>query len=156
MSTATTCAKCSHATRPLPSDWTTVDFFDKPVVAQEAVFRTTCTAAPDADKPCLRPAPAAPSTSETDADMGGLGLVRMDARRQNLCLEIVWEIEHIARLLPNLVPTNDSGDTAPHFLARSMAGRLLRLSSAMGAALSDESEPTERLERVVNFESGQG
>ena len=62
--TARTCAACSHARRPLPADWTTLDFFDRAVVAQEAVFRTTCTVVPDAEKPCLQPAPATPSLAD--------------------------------------------------------------------------------------------
>ena len=148
MKAITTCAKCSHATRPLPSDWTTVGFFDKPVIAQEAVFRTTCTAVVDAAKPCLKPAPAA--TKHDPSTM----LVDLDTRRQDLCLEIAWEIEAIARALPGLVPTTDGGDNGPHFLARAVGGRLLALSGALSCALSDEEEPTAKLERVINFENG--
>lgn len=81
-------------------------------------------------------------------------LVNLDARRQDLCLEIAWEIEAIARALPGMVPTNDSGDTAPHFMARAMGGRLLALADVLSRALGDESEDTARLERVINFENG--
>ncbi len=154
MSAATNpCTGCRHAARPLPSDWTKLDFFDRPVVAQEAVFRTTCTATPDADKPCLKPAPAAAQAVRHAPESM---LVDLDTRRQELCLEIAWEVEHIARALPGLVPTNDSGDNAPHFLARALGGRLLRLSNALSCALGDESEDTARLECVINFENGMG
>ena len=148
MKAATTCAKCPRATSPLPTDWSALDFFDKPVAAQDAVFRVGCGVELDANKPCLRPAPAAarhdPSTM----------LVDLDTRRQDLCLEIAWEIEAIARAMPGLVPTTDGGDNGPHFLARAMGGRLLALSGALSCALSDEEEPTAKLERVINFENG--
>ena len=86
--TANPCAKCSHATRPLPTDWSALDFFDRMVVEQHAALRASCDAAPDAEKPCLSaaidravepalsgrstgaqlPAPAAATTAPTLAD----------------------------------------------------------------------------------------
>ena len=51
------CAKCNHATRPLPTDWSALDFFDHMVVEQHAALRASCDAVPDAEKPCLRLAP---------------------------------------------------------------------------------------------------
>lgn len=64
------CTKCSRATRPLPSDWTKLDFFDRTVVEQDAALRASCDAVPDTEKPCLRPAPvpAAPTAAPTLAD----------------------------------------------------------------------------------------
>ena len=62
------CAKCHRADRPLPSDWSALDFFDHMVVEQDAALRASCDAVPDAAKLCLRPAPAAEPTD----DMAGL------------------------------------------------------------------------------------
>ena len=59
------CAKCSRADRPLPSDWSALDFFDRMVVEQDAALRASCDAVPDAAKLCLRPASATASTSQT-------------------------------------------------------------------------------------------
>lgn len=77
-STTTSCATCAHFHRPLPTDWAKVDFFDRTVIAQEAVFRTTCTVVPDADKPCLKSAPVAVSATDDHktiphADAFGMG-----------------------------------------------------------------------------------
>lgn len=70
------CTKCSRATRPLPGDWTKLDFFDRTVVEQDAALRASCDAVPDTEKPCLRPAPtpapvpvpAVPTAAPTLAD----------------------------------------------------------------------------------------
>ena len=68
MSAATNpCAKCNHATRPLPTDWSALDFFDHMVVEQDAALRASCDAVPDTVKPCLRPAPAASSSAQTES-----------------------------------------------------------------------------------------
>lgn len=87
-------------------------------------------------------------------DMGGL--VRMDARRQSAALDAAIELEALARLLPSLVPNNGDNSHEAHYSVRGVAGRVLRLASVVMSALSDESEATERLERVLNLDHGQG
>lgn len=145
--TTNPCTKCRDNS-PLPE---ALDFFDRIVIADYTQRRTACTAVPDAVKPCLQPAPAAEPTD----DMGGL--VRMDSRRQTVALDAAIELETLARLLPRLVPT-DNGDNSheAHYSVRGVAGRVLRLASVVMSALSDESEATERLERVLNLDHGQG
>ena len=137
MSAVTTCSNCHHAARPLPTDWTAVEFFDRPVIAQEAVFRTTCTAVPDAEKPCLKPAALAD-------------------RQQMLCLDAVFEVDAIARALPSMVTASDAYSHQDGLMVRALAGRLLRLSSVLMSALGQDGEPIERLERIVTLECGQG
>lgn len=81
-------------------------------------------------------------------------LVTMDEKRQLLCLEVAWEIDAIARVLPQFAPSGD--DVDGHFLVRAMAGCMLRLSKLLMGALGDEGEDTESLERIISLDSGQG
>lgn len=141
--TARNCATCHHACSPLPADWTALAFFDRPVAAQEAVFRTTCTAVPDADKPCLKPAAAAGE------------LAHMDKNRLHLVLETAWEIDALARALPGLVPNIDEAEGA-HLVVRALAGRMLRLSHVLMGAADPAGETTEELAQVFTLNGGQG
>ena len=54
MKAATTCTKCRD-NFPLP---VAMDYFDQRVIADYTQRRSACTAVPDTEKPCLRPAPA--------------------------------------------------------------------------------------------------
>ena len=83
-------------------------------------------------------------------------LVKMTEQRRMVCLEATWEIDAIARALPGLVQYDTVDDGHPHLLVRAMAGRLLRLSSVLMAALDDDAEETRELERVVRLDGGQG
>ena len=82
-------------------------------------------------------------------------LVNMEEKRQFLCLEVAWEIDAMARVLPDLVPNTDEG-YGHHFLVRAMAGRLLRLSNVLMGALGDDAETTESLARIISLDGGQG
>lgn len=64
------------------------------------------------------------------------GVITLSVARLDVCLEAVWEIEHLSRALPDLVPL-DTGDS-PHFLVRGIAGRLVSLSNALLSALDDD------------------
>ena len=90
----------------------------------------------------------------TEDDMDGL--VRMDARRQMVALDASIELESLARLLPRLVSSDGDNSHEAHYAVRGVAGRVLRLSSVLMSALSDESETTAHLERVLNLDCGQG
>ena len=82
-------------------------------------------------------------------------LVTMEEKRQFLCLEVAWEIDAMARVLPDMVPNTDEG-YGHHFLVRAMAGRLLRLSYVLMGALGDDAETTESLARIISLDGGQG
>ena len=82
-------------------------------------------------------------------------LVPMDDARQTLCLEAAWEIDALARLLPELVPITGENDGA-HFVVRGVAGRLLRLSHVLMGALGDAMETTDELAQVISLDGGQG
>ena len=129
MNAANTCTKCSHATRPLPSDWTTVDFFDKPVIAQEAVFRTSCAAVADAAKPCLRPALAA-LQSEPKPDMSNTTEL---TPRQHTGLEACYQIEALLRSLMIAAQHGDMEDMQR--LMRATLPRLVEMNSVAISAL---------------------
>lgn len=83
-------------------------------------------------------------------------LVKMDARRQMLCLESVWEIDAIARSLPGLVEGKTNACAESPVLVRALAGRILRLTRILMGSIGDETEPTERLERIISLDGGQG
>ena len=68
--------------------------------------------------------------------------------RNHLCLEAVWELDKIARILPGLVPIDDDQQ---HFAVKALAGRMLRLTSALLDGLGDKMAPNEHLRRIVNF-----
>lgn len=74
-----------------------------------------------------------------------------DKERQAICLEGVWELDKIARTLPDLVTLEDNQE---YFIVRALAGRMLRLTSMLMSAFDDE--PNDALKRIVSFEKGQG
>lgn len=80
-------------------------------------------------------------------------LVNIDERRQMLFLEVAWEIDAMARVLPNLVPCVADSSGA-HFVVRAMAGRLLRLSGVLMGL--DDNEATDDLMQVIDLQAGQG
>lgn len=82
-------------------------------------------------------------------------LVNMDEPRQMLVLETAWEIDALARVLPDLVP-NTSDNNGAHFVVRAMAGRLLRLSHVLMGAAGDDAETTDVLAQVITLDGGQG
>ncbi|MBK6869390.1 MAG: hypothetical protein IPG98_16315 [Burkholderiales bacterium] len=48
--------------------------------------------------------------------------------RDDLYMEIAWELDKVARVLPELVPLEDD---QLHFVVRAFAGRMLRLTSVL-------------------------
>ena len=99
--------------------------------------------------------PSSASEDGGDSDSPSM-LVNMDKRRHMACLEATWELDVIARALPGLVPNIDEETYSAQFLVRAMAGRLLRLSSVLMCALSDDTVPTDSLERILSLDGGQG
>lgn len=126
MTAATTCAKCYRATSPLPTDWSALDFFDRPVAAQDAVFRTRCTVVVDAEKPCLKPAPAAPS-STTEL-----------TPHQKTGLQACYQIEAMLRSLLLTAHHGDMEDL-PHLLQATLP-RLVELNSVSMSGHDQDSE----------------
>ncbi len=78
-----------------------------------------------------------------------------DQQRQNLCIEAVWEIEAIARTLPNLAEIVDD-DFNRRLVVRDMAGRLLRLTGVLLDGLGDSNVSTEDLNSILRLDGGQG
>lgn len=68
------------------------------------------------------------------------------------CIEAAWEIEALARVLPDLVPIDESG---AHYVVRAIASRLLRLSSVLQSAMQGEEE-ADKVSQVFNFKEGLG
>ena len=82
--TAPACTTCAHAHAPLPAGWAALDFFDRRAMAGQLSHRLDCTALPDADKPCLKPAAKAPGmaqavTVQQPMHLGSPGLFAVQA-----------------------------------------------------------------------------
>lgn len=73
--------------------------------------------------------------------------VTLTKGRHFLCIEAVWEIEALARVLPGLVPL-DTADS-PHYAVRALAGRIASLSNALLSALDDDAETEDALRQRV-------
>ncbi|WP_397474217.1 hypothetical protein [Pusillimonas sp.] len=72
--------------------------------------------------------------------------------RKAICLEGVWELDKIARTLPDMVTLDENQE---YFIVRAMAGRMLRLTSMLMSAISDD-VPNDKLARFITFDNGQG
>ena len=79
--------------------------------------------------------------------------IPMNEPHRRLCLEVAWEIDALARVLPGLVPSIDDKND-PHFVVRAMAGRLLRLSGVLMGMADDEA--VHDLMKVIDLQAGQG
>jgi len=77
--------------------------------------------------------------------------LRWDEDRKHLCLEGVWELEKIAKTLPDLVSMREDGE---HFIVRALAGRMLQLTGTLMSALDEDYITTKELERSVHFGNG--
>lgn len=82
--------------------------------------------------------------------------VTLDYARMIVCLEAAWEIDALARALPGMVERVVEAESQAHYLARGVAGRMLRLTSVLMSAIDEADIPTTRLEQIIGLESGQG
>jgi hypothetical protein len=73
--------------------------------------------------------------------------------RLMVCLEAAWELDAIARVLPDMVP-RDGNNPQPHLLVRALADRVQRLASVLMSGLDDPLAPTAQLEQVISLEQG--
>lgn len=78
--------------------------------------------------------------------------VPWNKERKSICLEGVWELDKIARVLPDLVTLEDNQE---YFIVRAMAGRMLRITKMLMSAIGDDVE-NEKLKKCIDFEHGQG
>ena len=76
------------------------------------------------------------------------GIVSLGKERHSLCMEVAYQLEALALVLPDLVPNVAEAYPARHAV-RSIAGRFVELANALMAALGDDAETTERLEIKV-------
>lgn len=76
--------------------------------------------------------------------------VRMDDSRVAVMLECAWEIDALARALPDQVPRMD-GTMAAQLVVRGMSARLSQLAESLMSGLSEPEMNTKQLERAVFF-----
>lgn len=64
--------------------------------------------------------------------------VTLSEPRHAVCMQAVWELDALARLLPRVVTEDDMANDSMAFLhVRGVAGRMMRLSNALMAGLYD-------------------
>lgn len=73
----------------------------------------------------------------------------LDRERQHVCLEAVWEIDALAKMLPGVVPKTIEGE---YLVVRAIAGRMLRLTSALMSGLGEDATTTDEISRIVTLE----
>ena len=76
------------------------------------------------------------------------GDVTLSKARSDICLQVAYELEALASVLPGLVPNIDEAHGA-HHAVRGLAGRFVSLANVLMAAIGDEVESTEILSRRV-------
>lgn len=75
--------------------------------------------------------------------------VTLSAARSLICLQATWEIDALARALPDLVPHTDGIDA--RLVVRGIAARILQLNEAVMGGINDEIETVSRLYNAVNL-----
>lgn len=82
--------------------------------------------------------------------------VTLSGKRHRVCLEVAWELDALARLLPDLVPNIEEAHGA-HHAVRGIAGRFLRLAEALMGAMDSPAYLDEHLEQIIDLKCpGQG
>jgi hypothetical protein len=71
--------------------------------------------------------------------------------RDELAMEVAWELDKIARSLPDFIPTDED---QTHFLIRAISGRMLQLTKALmcvfgGESATSEENSFERMRDIV-------
>ena len=116
-----------------------MDFFDRSVAAQEGVFRTTCAVAPDAEKPCLKTAPATPTSTPTESH----SMTTTLTERQKTGLQATYQAEAMLRVLLTAAHHSDLEELPS--LLQAMLPRLMELNSVSMSAHEEGSESVESM-----------
>lgn len=77
------------------------------------------------------------------------GSVILGMERHRVCLEVAWELEALAYVLPAATTNCTPESLQAGFVVRGIASRFLTLASVLLAALNDDSEETADLKRRV-------
>lgn len=85
---------------------------------------------------------------QSASEATGFGNV-FDRERVRVCLEAVWEIDAMAKMLPGVVTPSVEGE---HLMVRAIAGRMLRLTSMLMSGLDEPDYPTADIAKVVLLE----
>ena len=82
-----------------------------------------------------------------------MATVTLSEDTHTLLLEAIWELDKIGRILPGLVPPSEDQN---HYAVKSVAGRMLRLTSALMEGLQQTADDA-FLGGIINFcDAGQG
>lgn len=68
--------------------------------------------------------------------------------RKNILLDAVYELDKLSRVMPDLIPVDESQN---HYAVRGICGRMLRLTSILMTGLDDPDEPDDSLKCVLDF-----
>lgn len=76
--------------------------------------------------------------------------VTLSAARALICLQATWEIDALARALPDLVPHTEETIEA-RLVVRGIAARIMQLNEAVMGGINDDAETVNRLHNAVNL-----
>lgn len=77
------------------------------------------------------------------------GAVTLSKARHHVCMEVAWELEVLAYMLPTVTNNADEDAVKSGFAVRGIASRVLSLANVLMAALYDDMEKTKDLECQV-------
>lgn len=80
------------------------------------------------------------------------GAVTLSKARHDVCMEVAYELEALAYVLPRVTSNSDPDALNSGFVVRGIAGRYVALAGVLLAALSDDAETTGDLARRVHVE----
>jgi len=77
------------------------------------------------------------------------GAVTLSKTRHDVCMEVAWELEALAYVLPTVTTNGDPEALQSGFVVRGIASRFVSLANVLMAALFDGAETTDDLNRKV-------
>ena len=73
------------------------------------------------------------------------GDVTLSKARHLICMEVAWELEALAYVLPTVTTNSDHDGLRSGFVVRGIASRFVSLANMLMAALSDDVQTIEKL-----------
>lgn len=77
------------------------------------------------------------------------GAVTLSKARHDVCMQVAWELEALAYVLPTVTTNGDHEALQSGFVVRGIASRFVSLANVLMGALFDGAEKTEDLNRQV-------
>ena len=69
----------------------------------------------------------------------------------NLCLQAVWELDKLARVMPGLARTVEDEDEQMHFAIRGICARMVSLTSLLMDCMGSSGPVSKEFSDVIHF-----